>query len=242
MMVINLSRFKKIIGDRDAPICLTAQAGSELTVPAHRNRAFGAWIKVALEGLTERDRILWFLVIFEFLFIITLFGAGQPMNIMQAESMASSVASGLPYSSGREAVALSIFYNNYFLAILMDIPLAGPVMAAYMSFNSGVYVSAQAIASSSMAQVPATGIQEMIFYLSLPTFWLEYVAYALATLESIYVIAALFTRKFLSELPKFILVIASVTLILFVSAQLEAFFYMRHGQEGSEGRDQMNYE
>ena len=58
-MVVNLSSFKKIIGNREAPIRSTAQPASELV--AHRKtRAFAMWLKVALEGLTERDRILLF--------------------------------------------------------------------------------------------------------------------------------------------------------------------------------------
>ncbi len=184
------------------------------------------WLKGAMEGLTERDRLLWFIIVFEFLLLSTMIGAGQLMSSFQAEAMANSVGSGLPMSSGPQAVAISIFKNNYFLALLMDIPLAGPVMAAYISFNSGLYISAQAIASSTpYAQI--SGVQELLAYFSVPTFWLEFFAYTLATLEGIYLLVSLFTRKFLSELPKFVVVAAGVALMLFISAEIEAFFYMR---------------
>ncbi len=187
-----------------------------------------SWLlfKGAVEGLTERDRLLWFIIVFEFLLLSTMIGAGQLMSPLQAQAMASSVGSGLPVSSGPEAVAISIFKNNYFLALLMDIPLAGPVMAAYISFNSGVYISAQAIASSNpYAQI--SGVQELLAYFSVPTFWLEFFAYTLATLEGIYLLVSLFMRKFMSELPKFVVVVIGVALILFISAEIEAFFYMR---------------
>ncbi|MGC8601154.1 MAG: hypothetical protein ACP5GO_02790 [Thermoprotei archaeon] len=182
------------------------------------------YLKDAMEGLTQRERLLWFIIIFEFLMLSTMIGAGQIMSAVQADAMASSVGSSLPVSSGPQAVAMAIFKNNYFLALLMDLPLAGPVMAAYISFNSGLFVSAQAIASSSpYAQI--SGVQELLSYLSLPTFWLEFFAYTLSTLEGLYLVVALFTRKFLSELPKLIVVVISVAVILFVSAEIEALFY-----------------
>lgn len=132
----------------------------------------------------------------------------------------------MPYSRGPEAVAISIFGNNFYLAVLMDIPLAGPVMGAYISFNSGVYVAAQAIASSSpLSEVSGTAL--LMNYFSIPTFWLEYVAYSLATLEGVYVLVSLFTKKFLKELPNLIMAVILVAVILFVSAEIEAFFYMR---------------
>ncbi|MFP3220349.1 MAG: hypothetical protein RXR41_04320 [Candidatus Marsarchaeota archaeon] len=204
-----------------------AGVSEETAVRAGLGKSILRWLESGLEGITERDRILLFIAVFEFLFIITLFGAGQPMSGEQAQAMASSVGSGLPYSRGPEAVALSIFGNNYYLALLMDIPIAGPVLAAYIAFNSGVYVSAQAIAGS-LAGAPASGVQMLEMYLSLPTFWLEFMAYSLATLESLYLIFAAYNRRFLSELPKFVVVLVSVTVILLVSAEIEAFFYARH--------------
>jgi len=182
--------------------------------------------KEALEELTRKERLLWFLVIFEFLVISTMIGAGQPVAPSSASSMVSSLNASIPYSSGKEAIAIAIFKNNYFLALLMDIPLAGPVMAAYTSFNTGYMMSAQAVVYSQQSSVAFTGTDRFLSLMVLPIFWLEFVCYTAAVLESLYLLVALFTRRFRKELVVALVVVVGITLVLFVSAQLEAFLYV----------------
>ncbi|MDP7975770.1 MAG: hypothetical protein ACP5T5_01100 [Thermoprotei archaeon] len=184
------------------------------------------YFKEAFQELTKRERLLWFLIIFEFLVIATMIGAGQPVPTSQATGLVKSLNASIPYSSGKEAIALSIFKNNYYLALLMDIPLAGPVMATYVSFNTGYMMSAQAIVYSNQTSVAFTGTDRFLSLMVLPIFWLEFVCYTAAVLESLYLLVSLFTKRFTKELFTAIIVIVGITIILFISAQLEAFAYV----------------
>ncbi|WP_449462958.1 hypothetical protein PQ610_01830 [Tardisphaera miroshnichenkoae] len=198
-------------------------------VPSPANREGKRWYDYFKEGfqeLTKRERLLWFLIIFEFLVIATMIGAGQPVPTSQATGLVNSLNASIPYSSGKEAIALSIFRNNYYLALLMDIPLAGPVMAAYVSFNTGYMMSAQAIVYSNQANVAFTGMDRFLSLMVLPIFWLEFVCYTAAVLESLYLLVSLFTRRFTKELFTALIVIIGITIVLFISAQLEAFLYV----------------
>ncbi|MGC8631788.1 MAG: hypothetical protein ACP5T2_05150 [Thermoprotei archaeon] len=190
------------------------------------NKKIGDYFKEALEELTKKERLLWFLIIFEFLVISTMIGAGQPVAYNSANSMVSSLNSSIPYSSGKEAIALSIFKNNYFLALLMDIPLAGPVLASYTSFNTGYMMSAQAVVYSQEYNIAYSGMDRFLSLMVLPIFWLEFVCYTAAVMESLYLLVSLFTRRFRKEVIVAFTVIVGITLILFVSAQLEAFLYV----------------
>ncbi len=155
-----------------------------------------------------------------------MIGAGQPVPTSQASGLVNSLNASIPYSSGKEAIALSIFRNNYYLALLMDIPLAGPVMATYVSFNTGYMMSAQAIVYSNQTKIAFTGMDRFLSLMVLPIFWLEFVCYTAAVLESLYLLVSLFTRRFTKEVFTAIIVIIGITIVLFISAQLEAFLYV----------------
>jgi hypothetical protein len=185
-----------------------------------------AYIKDSLVELTKRERLLWFFIVFEFLVIVTMIGAGQPVPAPSASTMVNGLNASIPYSSGTEAIAISIFKNNYMLALLMAIPLAGPVMATYVSFNTGYMMSAQAVVYSQQYQIAFTGINRFIGIMVTPVFWMEFVCYSAAVLESIYLLQSLFTRNFGRELIRAIIVIIGITVILFISAQVEAFMYI----------------
>jgi hypothetical protein len=202
----------------------TPQEESEPQAP-HR-KGWRGYLREALEELTGRERLLWFFIVFEFLIIVTMVGAGQPVPTSQATGLVKSLNASIPYSQGKEAVALSIFKNNYYLALLMDIPLAGPIMATYVSFNTGYMMSAQAIVYSSQSNVAFTGMERFLNLMVLPIFWLEFVCYSAAVLESLYLLASLFTKSFRKELFVALLVILGITITLFISAQMEAFLYM----------------
>jgi len=193
---------------------------------SQRGKRWYEYFKEARQELTKRERLLWFFIIFEFLVIATMIGAGQPVPASQATGLVKSLNASIPYSSGKEAIALSIFKNNYYLALLMDIPLAGPVMATYVSFNTGYMMSAQAIVYSNQTSVAFTGTDRFLSLMVLPIFWLEFVCYTAAVLESLYLLVSLFTKRFTKELFTAIIVIVGITIILFISAQLEAFAYV----------------
>ncbi|MEM3197141.1 MAG: hypothetical protein QXH39_06055 [Conexivisphaerales archaeon] len=185
-----------------------------------------SYIKDALEGLVKRDRLLWFFIIFEFLVIVTMIGAGQPVQASSASSLVNGLNASIPYSSGTEAIALSIFKNNYTLALFMAIPIAGPVLATYTSFNTGYVMSAQAIVYSQQNQIAYSGIDRFLGIMVTPVFWLEFICYSAAVLESIYLVQSLFTGNFRKEFTRAIVVIIGITVVLFLSAQIEAFFYV----------------
>jgi len=193
---------------------------------SYNYKKYLVYIKDALEELTKRERLLWFFIVFEFLVIVTMIGAGQPVSSPSASSLVNGLNATIPYSSGTEAIAISIFKNNYMLALIMAIPLAGPVMATYTSFNTGYMMSAQAVVYSQQYNIALTGINRFLGIMVTPVFWLEFVCYSAAVLESIYLLQSLFTRSFSKELIRAIIVIIGITVILFISAQVEAFLYI----------------
>ncbi|MDG6927781.1 MAG: hypothetical protein JRN26_03140 [Nitrososphaerota archaeon] len=190
------------------------------------NKKYLTYIKGVLEDLTRKERLLWFLIIFEFLVIITMIGAGQPVPASSASTLVNGVTASIPYSSGTEAIALSIFKNNYTLALFMAIPLAGPFLSAYTSFNTGYIMSAQASVYSQQLQIAYTGIDRFLGIMVTPVFWLEFVCYSAAVLESIYLTKSLFTGNFRDELARAVVVIIGIAIVLFLSAQVEAFLYI----------------
>ncbi|MGC8661556.1 MAG: hypothetical protein ACP5TZ_03525 [Nitrososphaeria archaeon] len=194
--------------------------------PDINSKKYLTYIKGVLEDLTKKERLMWFFIIFEFLVIITMIGAGQPVPASSASSMVNGLNASIPYSSGTEAIAISIFRNNYTLALFMAIPFAGPVLAAYTSFNTGYIMSAQALVYSQQYQIAYTGIDRFLGIMVTPVFWLEFVCYSAAVLESIYLMQSLFTGNFRKEFIRAIVVIISIALVLFLSAQIEAFLYI----------------
>ncbi len=202
------------------------EANPQPAEPQSYDKKYLQYIKSALEDLTRKERLMWFFIIFEFLVIVTMIGAGQPVSTSAATSLVNGLNASIPYSSGTEAVAISIFKNNYTLALFMIIPFAGPVLAAYTSFNTGYVMSAQANVFSQQYNVAFTGIDRFLSIMVTPVFWLEFVCYSAAVLESIYLMRSLFTGNVKKELVRAIVVIASIAIVLFLSAQIEAFLYI----------------
>ena len=214
---------------QEGPPKQVAQTGQESTKRVHplvkAYELLVASMRKSYEALSEKDRLFVFFLMFEFLVISTLVGAGMPISAGQAQAQVQGLNSSLP-SGGKESVALYIFANNYRISVYMAIPIAGPLLGSIVSFQTGYVMAAQATAYPQLYGA-STGAIRFLTLMATPIFWLEFLSYSAATAESIYLTLALFRRNFRKEVQNAFWLFLLIAVVLFVSAQMEAFLFMR---------------
>lgn len=115
-----------------------------------------------------------------------------------------------------------IFGNNFMHALIMFIPIAGPCWGFYVLYNTGRFIAALSIIE---------GINPTLTMLSLfffPFTWMEYISYALAISESLFLTYSIVKRDFKREFTvtsRFIVLCAVVLLIAaFVEFSIISFW------------------
>lgn len=110
-----------------------------------------------------------------------------------------------------------IFQNNFIITLLMLIPFAGPFIGAFITYNTGVVIAAQTI--NTTQETHPTMVVLMLFIF--PFAWMEFIVYALAFSESLWLSWCIVKRKGKEELLNALIAILICMVILLAAAAIE---------------------
>lgn len=134
------------------------------------------WINAS----SRRKRILSTIAVLIIALMITVLGSLMPMDPQEAEQINSALDQTVTSLSENGALMQFIFGNNFFICLLMFVPIVGPLLGCYILFNTGTVIGAIATAGG----YPLT-IALIALFLT-PVAWLEFVAYSVSMGESVW--------------------------------------------------------
>ncbi len=168
--------------------------------------------KIAWTG-TLQQRIMVFLVVFLLCIAATVTGALVKIDPSDAENIIQEMRDIEKVT--KIAGIQVIFGNNLMHTLIMFIPVFGPGWGFYVLFSTGrVFAAVSAI----------TNINTLLTLLSLFTFpftWMEYISYAIAISESLWITYAIIKRNFRNELTVIFTAIVLCTILLLLGALIE---------------------
>jgi uncharacterized membrane protein SpoIIM required for sporulation len=157
-------------------------------------------------------RLKLFFIMLVVLIVVVNVGAAQPQSLGQAESTIRAIRARFP-----EPGALQIFLNNFGVALLMLIPGLGVVLSLLSMYITGTVIGALGVLQGAPWYLLTLGL------MLTPFFWLEFTAYALASTQSIFLVASPFQKKFRREVKYTIPVTMLAAALLFFGAIIETF-------------------
>jgi len=175
----------------------------------------------------KRKRI--YSIIFMFILAVTatLLGTLVQLSPADAKAISDSVNNITADNPTFASLVGAIFINNFFLCLLMFIPLVGSFLGLFVMFSTGVGIRAildTQSASGAAAAVP--NISPTIAILGLIgvglTFLLEYVSYSIGIAESVWLFRRLIQRRW-GELKNTGILIGVVVALLIIGALVETW-------------------
>lgn len=171
--------------------------------------------------LTPRaKRIFTILAFFLLSIIVTVAGVLVPMSFGDAQSLSQGLAQTRQEIDSMDLVhsTAAIFENNFLISLVMFVPFVGPFFGFYVLHNTGLVISAVSQTSSP----PVPGLLTFFLLWFYPFTWMEFIAYATAITESVWLAWRIIQRKGLRELKMTGILIGSVAMILLAAALIEA--------------------
>jgi hypothetical protein len=167
---------------------------------------------------SRRRRIYSIIAVFVVAFIVTVAGSLVSVSTEQAQQINDELNQTLNTASQSGALIQYIFGNNFFICLLMFIPILGPLFGLFVLFNTGTAVSAVATAQG----VPS--IFALVALIITPIFWLEFAAYSTGMAESVWLFRRLIQgkRRGLHELRNACIFISICAVLLIIGAVTEA--------------------
>jgi len=110
-----------------------------------------------------------------------------------------------------------IFGNNFMHCLVMFTPILGPVYAVFVFYSTGRVIAA--LATATMTWLNPLGLFALLFLF--PHTWIEYIAYALALSQSVWLIIEAFRRRLRNELINTCIFVTVCALALFLAAVIE---------------------
>jgi hypothetical protein len=173
----------------------------------------------------KRKRI--YSIVFMFILAVTatLIGTLVQLTPADAKAISDSVNDITANNPTFASLVAAIFINNFFLCLLMFIPLVGSFIGLFVLFSTGVGIRAildTQIASGAVATVPTISPTTAILGLIGVglTFLLEYVSYSIGIAESVWLFRRLTQRRF-GELKNTGILIGVVAALLITGALVE---------------------
>jgi hypothetical protein len=173
-------------------------------------------------GLKDKIRSLgwrqwkWlFLVTLLFVIIVITIGSVSSLSTNEGEEILESFESNLP-----DIATTPIFINNFLIAVIMFIPVLGPIMGTIILHTTGVVIAATAMS------VNLPGVWLLLGLLIFPFAWLEFISYSIAITQSIFLVIGLLRSRFKNELFRTAFLILTVFVMLFVAAFIEAILIL----------------
>jgi hypothetical protein len=157
----------------------------------------------------------------------TLLGTLVQLSPADAKTISDSVNNITTDNPTFASRVEAIFINNFFLCLLMFIPLVGSFIGLFVLFSTGVGIRAildTQIASGAAAAVPTISPTTAILGLIGVglTFLLEYASYSIGIAESAWLFRRLTQRRF-GELKNTGILIGVVAILLISGALVETF-------------------
>jgi uncharacterized membrane protein SpoIIM required for sporulation len=160
----------------------------------------------------NRARVLALILAFLISLAITFAGTLSPMSSSEAQGIKEEFERIAPYIMNVPA----IFRNNLMYALIMFIPVLGPLSALYVLYSTGRFIAAFAMVSG---ENPADLFMLMF---TLPHGWIEYTAYALAISQSLWLTLRIVQRRSLkAEAENTCVSIAACAALLLLGAVIE---------------------
>jgi hypothetical protein len=162
-----------------------------------------------------RKRIYAVILVFIVALIVTVVGSLIPVSAEQAKQINDSLNQTVTTASESGSLTQYIFGNNFFICLIMFVPVLGPVFGLFVLFNTGTAVSAIATAQ---------GVPSIFAFIALvitPVFWLEFAAYSTAMAASVWLFRRLLQGRFLHELRNTCIFISICAVLLAVGAVVE---------------------
>jgi hypothetical protein len=139
----------------------------------------------------------------------------MPINPQEAEQINNDLNQTVNSLSESGVLMQYIFGNNFFICLLMFIPLIGPLLGGYVLFNTGTVISAAATAGGYPSIVAF-----VILFLT-PVAWLEFASYSVAMNESVWLFRRILQGRGKHEFRNACLFIALCAVLLLVGAITE---------------------
>lgn len=194
------------VSDEDARFC--PNCGTPMPEPVRTKGRGIIWTNIL------RERLVVFLVVFALCVLATIAGVVAKVSLQEAQEISEGM------NEMKNAIRFMsvqvIFGNNLMYALIMFIPVAGPGVGFYVLYNTGRIIAALGKISN---------IDPLLLYLLLfifPFTWLEYVAYALAISESLWIIYAMIKRNLRNEMFLMSMTVVICNILLLSGAIIEA--------------------
>ncbi len=154
-------------------------------------------------------------------FAATAFGAASsvdPSDVQQINEDEERMRDALEYAG----VSI-VFGNNLMLCLIMFVPVLGPFFGSYVLYSTGRVIAAIGSAS---------GMNPLVLFASLfvyPFAWLEYICYALAISESLWLVHAMTKNRLREEVTRAVKNIAICSILLLLAAFIEVLMIIALG-------------
>jgi len=149
-------------------------------------------------------------IMFIILILTTLVGANLQIDPSEARDIVKSLEETIPH------LGLSgIFGNNFMHCLIMFTPVFGPVWAGYVLYSTG-----RGLAAFGYVNKTSPNLLFAVTFL-LPHAWLEYLSYALAVSQSIWLVLMARRHQFRAELKNLYKMVTVCALLLLLAAFIE---------------------
>lgn len=139
----------------------------------------------------------------------------MPIDAQEAEQISSDLNQTVTSLKENGALTQYIFGNNFFICLLMFIPIIGPLLGAYVLFNTGAVIGAIAAAE---------GYPLILAFVALfltPVAWLEFAAYSVSMSESVWLFRRILQGRGKHEFRNTCLFVTICAVLLLVGAVVE---------------------
>jgi len=146
------------------------------------------------------------------LLVITVIAISSslPMNENQSSDILRDFENNLP-----EIDTQPILANNFFIASIMMIPIFGLAIGVMVLQTTGIFIAATGIS------VDIPGIFLLLSLLVFPFTWLEFISYAAAMTQSVFLILGLSRKNLKKELMRTIFLLITIFIMLLIAAFIE---------------------
>lgn len=142
-------------------------------------------------------------------------GSLTPVDSQQAKQISDELNQTATAARQSGTLTQYIFGNNLLIALLMFIPVVGPLLGFYVLYNTGIAIGAIATAQG----VPS--ILVFVVLVITPVFWLEFAAYSTAMAESIWLFRRITQGRGIRELKNASFFVSICAILLLVGAVVE---------------------
>lgn len=163
----------------------------------------------------RRKRILSTIAVLIVALMITVTGSLLPIDPQEAERINSNLDQTVTSLNENGALMQFIFGNNFFICLLMFVPIVGPLLGCYILFNTGAVIGAIATAG---------GYPLMLAFVALfvtPVAWLEFVAYSVSMGESVWLFRRILQGRGKREFKNVCFFVTICAVLLLVGALTE---------------------